>query len=203
MDMRRTRRAHVVGLGGDPDEMRERLLRALIATHPTRPVRLFSGHGLARVPPGNQAAPCSRAAAGADGVRALDLGEWSGRRTRWTCAARHGPRSSVGQAHAERQLRHTFASLLVALGTDPGAVMDQLGHEDAAFTLRVYRHGPPPRSFADLRTGFALQCTQAGVPLQELASWLGVSLRTVEPLAAFTPHSDPARRIAAAFGGFE
>jgi len=38
-------------------------------------------------------------------------------------------------------LRHTFASLLVALGTDPGAVMDQLGHEDAAFTLRVNRHG--------------------------------------------------------------
>lgn len=29
----------------------------------------------------------------------------------------------------------------MALGTDPGAVMDQLGHEDAAFTLRVYRHG--------------------------------------------------------------
>jgi integrase len=39
------------------------------------------------------------------------------------------------------KLRHTFASLLVALGTDPGAVMDQLGHTDAAFTLRVYRHG--------------------------------------------------------------
>ena len=39
------------------------------------------------------------------------------------------------------KLRHTFASLLVALGTDPGAVMDQLGHADADFTLRVYRHG--------------------------------------------------------------
>ena len=39
------------------------------------------------------------------------------------------------------KLRHTFASLLVALGVDPGAVMDQLGHEDAGFTLRVYRHG--------------------------------------------------------------
>ena len=39
------------------------------------------------------------------------------------------------------KLRHTFASLLVALGTEPGAVMDQLGHEDAAFTLRVYRQG--------------------------------------------------------------
>jgi integrase len=39
------------------------------------------------------------------------------------------------------KLRHAFASLLVALGTDPGAAMDQLGHADPAFTLRVYRHG--------------------------------------------------------------
>ncbi len=39
------------------------------------------------------------------------------------------------------KLRHTFASLLVALGVDPGAVMDQLGHTDPAFALRVYRHG--------------------------------------------------------------
>jgi hypothetical protein len=31
--------------------------------------------------------------------------------------------------------------LLVALGTDPGAAMDQLGHTDPGFTLRVYRHG--------------------------------------------------------------
>jgi integrase len=39
------------------------------------------------------------------------------------------------------KLRHTFASLLVALGIDPGSVMDQLGHTDPTFTLRVYRHG--------------------------------------------------------------
>jgi integrase len=39
------------------------------------------------------------------------------------------------------KLRHTFASLLVSLGVDPGSVMDQLGHTDPAFTLRVYRHG--------------------------------------------------------------
>ena len=38
------------------------------------------------------------------------------------------------------KLRHTFASLLIALGVDPGAVMDQIGHTDATFTLRVYRH---------------------------------------------------------------
>jgi integrase len=39
------------------------------------------------------------------------------------------------------KLRHTFASLLVALGVDPGAVMDELGHTDPGFMLRVYRHG--------------------------------------------------------------
>jgi integrase len=38
------------------------------------------------------------------------------------------------------KLRHTYASLLVALGTDPGAAMDQLGHTDPGFTLGVYRH---------------------------------------------------------------
>jgi hypothetical protein len=39
------------------------------------------------------------------------------------------------------KLRHTYASLLVALGVDPGAVMDQLGHTESSFTIRVYRHG--------------------------------------------------------------
>ncbi|MGO8903992.1 MAG: tyrosine-type recombinase/integrase, partial [Solirubrobacteraceae bacterium] len=52
------------------------------------------------------------------------------------------------------KLRHTFASLLVALGTDPGAVMDQLGHTDPAFTLRVYRHGM--RRDPEARTALAL-----------------------------------------------
>jgi integrase len=40
-----------------------------------------------------------------------------------------------------RRTGHTFASILVALGVDPGSVMDQLGHADPAFTLRIYRHG--------------------------------------------------------------
>lgn len=39
------------------------------------------------------------------------------------------------------KLRHTFASILVALGFDPGSVMGQLGHTDPGFTLRVYRRG--------------------------------------------------------------
>ncbi|HEX3391662.1 MAG TPA: tyrosine-type recombinase/integrase [Solirubrobacteraceae bacterium] len=38
------------------------------------------------------------------------------------------------------KLRHTFASILVALGKDPNYVMEQLGHTDPAFTLRVYTH---------------------------------------------------------------
>ena len=38
------------------------------------------------------------------------------------------------------RLRHTFASILVAIGKDPTYVMQQLGHTDPAFTLRVYSH---------------------------------------------------------------
>ena len=38
------------------------------------------------------------------------------------------------------KLRHTFASVLIACGEDPISVMKQLGHSDAAFTLRVYSH---------------------------------------------------------------
>jgi integrase len=38
------------------------------------------------------------------------------------------------------KLRHTFASILTALGRDPSYVMGQLGHSDPKFTLRVYSH---------------------------------------------------------------
>jgi hypothetical protein len=38
------------------------------------------------------------------------------------------------------KLRHTFASILIALGRDPAYVMTQLGHADPGFTLRVYTH---------------------------------------------------------------
>src|SRR4051794_14488654 len=38
------------------------------------------------------------------------------------------------------KLRHTFASVLIALGRDPAYVMAQLGHADPSFTLRVYTH---------------------------------------------------------------
>src|SRR5690348_15387343 len=38
------------------------------------------------------------------------------------------------------KLRYTFASILVAIGKDPTYVMQQLGHTDPAFTLRVYSH---------------------------------------------------------------
>ena len=38
------------------------------------------------------------------------------------------------------KLRHTFASLLIALGEDPASVMAALGHTDPKFTLRIYTH---------------------------------------------------------------
>lgn len=39
------------------------------------------------------------------------------------------------------KLRHTFASVLVAIGEDPHTVMTQIGHTDPKFTMRVYTHG--------------------------------------------------------------
>jgi integrase len=38
------------------------------------------------------------------------------------------------------KLRHTFASVLIAIGRDPIYVMAQLGHTAPVFTLRVYAH---------------------------------------------------------------
>jgi|HubBroStandDraft_6_1064221.scaffolds.fasta_scaffold50649_3 integrase len=38
------------------------------------------------------------------------------------------------------KLRHTFASILVAIKKDPNYVMEQVGHTDPGFTLRVYTH---------------------------------------------------------------
>jgi integrase len=47
------------------------------------------------------------------------------------------------------KLRHTFASVLIAIGEDPASLMAQLGHTDPKFTLRVYTHmmrrGPEER----------------------------------------------------------
>ena len=39
-----------------------------------------------------------------------------------------------------QKLRHTYASVLIALGRDPRYVKEQLGHTDPKFTLRVYAH---------------------------------------------------------------
>ena len=82
--------------------------------------------------------------------------------TRTTCATASSPghrarRRAARSAAACRcrsgltphKLRHTFASILIALGEDPASVMGQLGHTDPQFTLRVYTHmmrrGPAER----------------------------------------------------------
>ena len=48
-----------------------------------------------------------------------------------------GPLPAGVTAH---KLRHTFTSILFVRGEDPPTAMAQLGHTDAAFTLRVYAH---------------------------------------------------------------
>lgn len=53
-------------------------------------------------------------------------------------AARDQPPLPTGLT--PHKLRHTFASVLVALGEDPASVMAALGHTDPKFTLRVYTH---------------------------------------------------------------
>jgi integrase len=58
------------------------------------------------------------------------------------------------------KLRHTFASILVAIGRDPTDVIQQLRHTDPAVTLRVYSHmmrrgeRSPRRSKRSSRGGF-------------------------------------------------
>ena len=41
---------------------------------------------------------------------------------------------------APHKLRHTFPSILIALGRDPRYAMAQLGHTDPKVTLRIYTH---------------------------------------------------------------
>jgi integrase len=66
------------------------------------------------------------------------------------------------------KLRHTFASILVALGVDAGSVMDQLGHTDPGFTLRVYRHGMrrDPGARERLRRLVGVEAAPTGLPTQ-------------------------------------
>jgi integrase len=51
----------------------------------------------------------------------------------------HG-QASLPPGITPHSLRHTFTSVLFAIGEDPVSVMRQLGHTDPAFTLRAYAH---------------------------------------------------------------
>jgi integrase len=66
-------------------------------------------------------------------------------------------------------LRHTFASLLIAQGADVVHVSRQLGHADPAITLRVYadefaaaNHAERTRALLDAAVGNALETTGGG-----------------------------------------
>lgn len=54
--------------------------------------------------------------------------------------------ATMSERITPHSLRHTFCSILFALGEDAVYVMGQLGHTDAAFTLRVYAHAMSDRS---------------------------------------------------------
>ena len=48
-------------------------------------------------------------------------------------------RAPLPERITPHSLRRTFASVLYALGEDPGVVMDEMGHTDPGLALRVYR----------------------------------------------------------------
>jgi integrase len=50
-----------------------------------------------------------------------------------------GDQARLPQGITPHSLQRTFASVLYALGEDPGVVMDEMGHTDPALALRVYR----------------------------------------------------------------
>jgi integrase len=59
-----------------------------------------------------------------------------GRANKWLAAAKLAPLPTGITPHS---LRRTFASVLYALGEDPGVVMDEMGHTDPGLALRIYR----------------------------------------------------------------
>ena len=52
-------------------------------------------------------------------------------------------RSCLCRRRHKHELRHSFASLLLANGIDIRTVSELLGHADPAMTLRVYAHAMP------------------------------------------------------------
>ncbi len=91
------------------------------------------------------------------------------------------------------KLRHTYASVLVCLGVDPGAVMDQLGHASANFTLRVYRHSMrrSPQAKRDLSriVGAPDWAPMGTSTLFDPSATLASPQRTTPKLADYQPRS--------------
>ena len=75
-------------------------------------------------------------------------------------------------------LRRTYASLRSAVGDDPAYTAAQLGHEDPAFTLRVYTHAVKRRERLD---GDQRQQFERAV---EWAQWARMGTNDAQPLVA-------------------
>lgn len=85
------------------------------------------------------------------------------------------------------KLRHTFASVLIAMGEDPASVMSALGHTDPKFTLKVYSHA--------MRRGPDERARLRGLVDGELdtSALLGTSAQSATPEAFDGPEATNAR----------
>jgi site-specific recombinase XerD len=84
-----------------------------------------------------------------------------------------GDHGTAGGAHHPggrdtgfHQLRHHYASVLLAAGVDVRTLTEALGHSDPGFTLRVYAHMMPDA--AD-RVRAAIDQAGTGTPPAQLA----------------------------------
>ena len=92
-------------------------------------------------------------------------------------------------------LRHTFTSLLFAIGEDPVSVMRQLGHTDPAFTLRAYAHSMSRDAGERERLRALTDGDHGGVGEAAIGSrgepprcrlWSGIRGRPFEPTTSWT-----------------
>lgn len=70
-------------------------------------------------------------------------------------------REQLPKGITSHKLRHTFASILVACGTDPTSLMAQIGHTDPQFTLRVYAHMMRRNPHERARLKALVNCSEA------------------------------------------
>jgi integrase len=71
------------------------------------------------------------------------------------CELRRACKAAGLEARPPRDLRHTYATILLMAGVCPAYVQKQLGHSSISMTVDVYRHWVPGDGRAGLEAALA------------------------------------------------